>query len=335
MNNPDAPGNLGTVYDRLVEMFDRLAASGRLDVRHKVCDEVAGSAIVFAHDKVHATSAWKSGDDLRVLLRRADGGSSWRRMAEGTPGEETLPPGDLPAVVAEEKWPEGMVVYDHLNRPPWLSQTPLGRIFVSHDALWRFPDGREPERLAVGCFADPVMTADARWVVLAKADRGWAHPNHVVRFNLETRDEFRVDVPAADNFDPVAFVPARGKVLLFRSKDEEDWPDKESAGPDAPEFRLLDPASGETEIVRGEFRPWFHQTWRPLQESRTADVVWAAIPGEDATAVGKYDTRRFVFEALAVFPSVRFGSLSTWVDEDEKAVYAAVMGDLLRLPLGK
>ena len=85
--------------------------------------------------------------------------------------------------------------------------------------------------------------------------------------------------------------------------------------------------------MEGTFTPWFETTRHPLQPTGNPHEVWAAIPAEGGTEVGRYDTRDFKFTAIRTFPGLRFTSAMMWVDAPGKAIYLATKGDLLSLPL--
>jgi hypothetical protein len=85
--------------------------------------------------------------------------------------------------------------------------------------------------------------------------------------------------------------------------------------------------------VHGEFRPLGHLTCRPLQPTGKAHESWAAIPDEQGTRFGRYDTKRFAFRAVLTLPGVWFNSMMIWVDVESSAAYLAVNGDLIRIPL--
>jgi hypothetical protein len=202
--------------------------------------------------------------------------------------------------------------------------------------MWILPKEGAPRKLAAVDYARPFVTSDGRWLAAAKSPkRGWANPNVVVRFDLQALKEYEVDVPAADNFQPVAWIAARGKFLLYRRRDDpESIGDRTPMGPEEAEYRLLDPESGETAVVRGEFGPFHDQTWRPLQAAGAPGTFWAALPaGGDSTVVGLFDAGAFRFEARGLFPKARFDSMDLWVPEGGKEVLVAVRGDVLVLPL--
>jgi hypothetical protein len=100
---------------------------------------------------------------------------------------------------------------------------------------------------------------------------------------------------------------------------------------------LLDPATGATEPVKGEFRPLQQQTYRPLQSVAGSTEYWAAIPDEkqNRTQIGFYDAKRFAFKPLMNLPEIKFDSMKMWVDETANQVYVTYNGHLLRAPLTK
>jgi len=49
-------------------------------------------------------------------------------------------------------------------------------------------------------------------VVAAKTDPTWANPNYVIRFNIETGQEFRVNLEPGDEFGPTIYLPLHGNL---------------------------------------------------------------------------------------------------------------------------
>jgi len=143
------------------------------------------------------------------------------------------------------------------------------------------------------------------------SDSSWGQPNYVVRFNLETGREFRVNLEPADDFNPIVFLPSHGKVLLRRAKDQDGLNGK-PVGPDRPEYYLLTPDTGETRLVSGEFAPLLQEGNRFLQATGKTDEFWAAIPDEvkDQTQVGRYNLKTFSFSATLTIPHLTFDSMS-------------------------
>jgi len=146
---------------------------------------------------------------------------------------------------------------------------------------------------------------------------------------------FNVDLPPADNFDPVAWIEARKRVLLYRQRDRQDW----KAGPEKPEFYLLDPVTGATQKIEGEMRPFFDARRNELQPTGKPNEFWAALhssvvdPKLQTTTIGRFDAYNFRFTPVLKFPDMHFDSSNFFVDQAAHTIWLAVNGDLLRLSL--
>jgi hypothetical protein len=263
---------------------------------------------------------------------------SWRKLEGGAPGEETRqPPGystfdEIAFEIEQDDFPS------HLNNH--LAQAVAGGSVVlarSSDerGLWKKVAGGKPVRLSRdGAYANPLVTPDGKWTVAAKTDSHWGAPNYIVRFNLQTRREYRVNLPPADQFDSVAYVAVHNKVLLRRARDEHNQ-DSKSISPEEPEFYLLDVATGRTQKVVGEFAPLLQEGRRSLQPTGMPFEYWAAIPDHEnnRTRVGRYNSRDFSFQTTLDVQQLTFDSFSMWVDEKEAKLLVVYEGQLLRLPL--
>jgi hypothetical protein len=205
------------------------------------------------------------------------------------------------------------------------------------DGLWKQVAGARPVRISgdEGAYANPIVTPDGKWVVVEKTETDWSKPNYIVRLNLRTGRELRVDLPPADQFDSIVFLPSHGKVLLRRAKDEYAPATSKSVGPDHPEYYLLDAATGETKLVSGEFAPLRQEGRRFLQPTDKPDEFWVAIPGREKnqTQLGRYNLKDFSFQPLLLVPHITFESMQMWVDQAGAKLYIVYEGNLLRLPL--
>jgi hypothetical protein len=275
---------------------------------------------------------------LREEIARAKARVSWRTFSGGNLGDVTAQPEGYSAFnevildVDEEKFPA------HLNTPP--ARTAAGNYYVlaaeiSEGGLWKKAPGQRAVRISrgEGAYANPLLTPDGVWAVAARAKNDWGRPNDVVRVNLRTGREYRVNLAPAEQFWPVAYIPAHGKVLLRRARDDDSR--SESDGPATPEYYLLDAQTGRTELARGVFEPLLQEGNRPLQPTGRADEYWAAIPDrrKNETQVGRYSLRDFSFRKTFVVPHLTFDSMSAWVDEAGNKLYVVYEGQLLRLPL--
>lgn len=203
--------------------------------------------------------------------------------------------------------------------------------------LWKQVAGTNAVKLTNdgSSYSSPIATPDGKWAVVSKSDNTWDAASYVVRYNLQTGREFRVKLDPADQFEPIAFVATHNKVLLHRAKDGPTLYPTRSTGPDKPEFYLLDPSTGETRLVSGEFNPLQQRGRRSLQRTDKPDEFWAAIPDDEKnkTRVGRYNTKDFSFKLAMEVPHIVFDSMKMWVDVNQGKIYLVYKGQLLRLPL--
>lgn len=184
-----------------------------------------------------------------------------------------------------------------------------------------------------GAYLNAIGTPNGKWVVTAKTDTNWGAPNYIVRLNLETGREFRVNVELANDLRPIVYLPSHGKVLLRRARETRFGGTQ--IGPERPQYFLLAPDTGETQSVSGEFAPLLQEGKRFLQATGKTDEFWAAIPDapKDQTQVGRYNVKTFSFASVLTIPHISFDSMSTWVDEKRGKIYIAYKGQLLSIPL--
>ena len=121
--------------------------------------------------------------------------------------------------------------------------------------------------------------------------------------------------------------------LLRRAKNANN-PSSKSAGPAVSEFYLLDPATGQTQLVKGIFAPLEEEGRRSLQPTGKPNEYWAAIPEYEKgqTRIGRYKAKDFSFQPLLVVPHLVFDSREMWVDEPAAKLYVVYNSQLLRLP---
>ena len=310
----------------------------KLDIRH-----ASGLEIIIPRETAQVRTVWKKGDDLRVLVNEDWNSPHWRRvsLADKKLLETVDEPAASPILAAKrDLHPDFQIESDYHFRYPWQVRSGDATIhagrFKDVQGLWRCRVGKEPELIAKGWFSGELVSADGRWCVAAKViEQSWAEPNTVVRIDLETKQEFPLKLEPADNFDPLAFVGSRSKFLVVRNRD---WQNAK-AGPESPESYLLDPASGDLEKIEAKSGPRVEGGPRPLQAvSGSPTLSWMAdggvYSGTGAQAtLGKYDSSSFRFEVVREFKGIHFDSSTMWVDEAEGMIYAAMDGDLVRIPL--
>ncbi len=145
-----------------------------------------------------------------------------------------------------------------------------------------------------------------RWA--NSSERGKPEPSDVVRERLLAASE-----SAPENL--VQWLPLLGEA------------------PAAPEYYLLDAATGQVRLAPGTFAPLRQAGKRLLQSTGKPDEVWAAIPKDNQTEVGRYNLKDFSFELLLKIPHLTFESSNLWVDGEGGKLYVVYKGQLLRLPL--
>lgn len=358
-------------WGTLLANFDLLGRDSK--VHYRLEDEIKGLEVLLADEALSVKDVWQRGDDLRVLVEReAIAEEVKQEETESSDDDEdaevaaraerrrreierararvswrSLRDTKLGAVTAQ---PEGYTILDeaaldidendfpsHLNER--LAQATAGGYVVlagnlGKGGLWKKAAGRKAVSISSeGVYANPLLTPDGVWVVAAKADTNWGRPNDVIRFNLKTGREYRVNLPPAEQFEPVTYLSAHGKVLLRRASDEHDI--REAAVPAAPEFYLLNASTGQTQLVKGVFEPLLQEGKRFLQPTGSADEFWVAVPDrrKNQTQVGRYSLGDFSLQTLLVVPHLIFDSTRMWVDEAGLKLYIVYEGQLLRLPL--
>ena len=211
------------------------------------------------------------------------------------------------------------------------------RVGEHHDksGFWKFERGKAPKLLVSGDVLSPAIDNDGKWALLAKSKGSWVEPNGLVRVNLASGDVLRVDVPEADTLEPIAYVPEQRRFLAYRAKDEPTDHHK-PAGPDNPEYWLVDPETGKGDVTSDEVRPLTHVGARPLQPSDKSGQYWAAIPSDKdgGTDIGLYDAKSLNFALQMHVPELTFTSQALWVDEQSRTAYVVYMSQLLKFLLG-
>jgi hypothetical protein len=355
-------------WQQLVEKLDLLGHHPDARYHYSLESEIKGLEVLYAESDPVVKDVWQQGDDIRVFAERSptydektgqnkDEAAdldedeareqarrqeaalyrslfAWRKFAGGKLGDVTDQP-DVYEKFDDSKFPlEQVDESRRRNNSGEIKVLTADSIIIARnfDGLWKQVAGSKPVRISNGgAYANPVVTPDGKWVVVAKANNDWSRPNDVVRFNVETGQEFRVNLEPGDEFGPIIYLPSDGKVLLRRVKEQ----DREMKKPDRPEYFLLTPETGETRAVTGEVAPLLAQGNRFLQTTGKPDEFWAAIPDEEKglTKVGRYNLKTFSFTPALTIPHISFDSMSMWVDEKRGKIYVAYKGQLLSIPL--
>lgn len=349
--------------------LDRLG--GGATTHYNLGKEIQGLEVLYADQSLTVLDVWKHADDIRIFVEQGetdepaervldDQGDeddenaqalrrhrefvrrqalfSWRSLKDKKAGSITTVP-DGYSTYDASKFP-----FDENDDSPYRDDrqvqvlTPESILLAKNlDGLWKQVAGSKAVRLGSdeGAYANPIVTPDGKWAVVAKTDSHWAIPNYLVRFNLQTGREYRVKLEAADELDPIAFLPVHGKILLRRAKDDPEVMSGRAAARDHADYYLIDPKTGAVEPISGELAPLRHVNKRFLQSAGELGQYWAAVPDEtkNQTQVGRYNLKDFSFKPILTVPHIAFDSMSMWVDEKEGKLYLVYKGHLLRLPL--
>ena len=367
-------GGYNDDWQGLVDHFTQFGTGEGAKVHYKLADEIKGLEVLYAGD-LTINDVSQQGGELRVaverkptkeedeerdasyevdddddeelatrLMRRrvelTNSRFSWRVFANGQLGAVTSAP-DFYSVVDELKFITG-----DENDADWESNygyetaplAPDSILIAKHgEGLWRQFAGSKPVRVGdeEASYSNPIVTRDGKWVVLKKEGLSEGDKPYIVRLNLQTGREFRVNLPAANDLVPMVFLPSLGKVLVRRDKAEPVPPGSKPKEPDKPDYSLVDPATGTTRSVTGDFTPLSELSDRFLQPTEKPDEYWATVRDEQKsqTQIGRYSLKDFSFKPVMTVPQIMFGSTDMWVDASQKKVYVVYKGQLLRLPL--
>jgi hypothetical protein len=321
-------------------------------------------------EREKAENANEAGDEMSEAMqakyreqvkRRSDAQLAhffWRGLESGKLGAILTQPLEA-AFLPDEILP--VLENAGLNPSPRAWQVRSGNFEIRTDSaegnLYKVSRTQAPVKIKEGYFSNPVVTGDGKWVVASKVETDSGEPNGVVRVNVQTGAEFKINLPPADVFLPVAFVPAQNKILLYRAKgrvyreegaivrydEEKEYEEyyrrqnkaKPNLSPKIPEYYLLDANTGAVQPVKGEFNPLMQQTYRPLQPTANAGEFWAAVYDEKTrtTQIGRYSEKTFKLQPVLTIPDINLSSMQIWVDEKEAKVYFVYQGHLLALPL--
>jgi hypothetical protein len=353
----------------IYNFFSQFVKSDGLKARYEILENLKGGEVLFVDVKEAVRGVCTSDGSIQVLLaQKGDtlserwysiigkddlSSAEWRYFSQGRLVDKVKPSAVCPIISAiDDNVPENLPRIDGRRQADphqtWQSRvkngTLLGADWGQISGLWKFSARRNPQLLAKGHYFSPITTPNGKWVVAAKGIGYRGDRLGFVRVSLETGRQYKIDLPnipdiweLVDEDGTEAFVPAHNKILLRIPR----------AGRVPPEWKhfLLDPATGLSEKVSGEFSPLTQQSYRPLQPTGKPNEFWAAIPHiwvspieglddeKNYTEIGRYNTKSFIFIPLIKFPKMLFDSMQIWVDEAEDKIYLAYNGHLLRLSL--
>jgi hypothetical protein len=323
--------------------------------------DLQGLEILFSDDDLKATAVWKNGADMRVLvenqrqreeidkeldalyteesskddydyqegekanrlrrLQRQYEHVSWRKFAGGNAAAGAAQPAEMQVIPVRD----GLAVEP--SDTPWKTRSAGIEVRANNEGLYKISQG-QLTKLQNGFYYAPFMVPGGRWALCSKIETGM----QLVRVNLLTGKEFRVEIPGHPLARMAAYVPSVKRVLVEAAEYYGDATEDTRIT-----WFLLDPETGASQPVKGEFTPLAQQTIRPLQPAPAPDEFWAAIPNQEKneTQIGIYNARSFIFKPLQKVSRITFSSMDMWVDEKESKIYMVYAGHLLALPLKK
>ena len=357
------------LFADLDRMFQELKQP-RSVVKYWAAKDVPGLEVLFDDERLDALTVWKNGADFRLLTsdktrqamieneieafaekladdtdsevpeygmdprvsaeiaRRRYENFSWNDFSNGTLG----------SAVAQPEQVEYLPLQDNLavSRSDGSWKARAGSIEIRSDGkdLYKVVAGRLV-KIAAGFFSLPVMTPNGRWVVVTKY--GPEYGPQLVRINLLTNKQFVVTSEEMPAYRAVSYVPSVNRVLVGafenRGEDYEGDNSDATAVEDGSGYSFLDPETGSLIRTRGEIRPLLQQTFRSLQPASNAFHFWVAVPGENETVIGIYNTRVFSIRPVLKIPKITFDSMNMWVDEAGSKAYFVYESQLLSVPI--
>ena len=315
------------------EGSDLIVVVSDMEVRKKVDDEI--EAAVNGEDGQIQPETESNEYELREKLKakREWEGYSWHKVTGGILGD----------AVAQPPLAEYIPPKDSLTVPPdpdrWKARVGAVEIRTSPEGLYKVSGGRIT-KIRDGLYLNPFLTPAGRWLLVNKSNE--ENVDSLMRVDLSTNREYRVDVEGYGRPTPRAYIPTLNKVLIAYQSEYEDYlyetnEDRRMPDTDPDSMFLIDAATGAMQPTRGEYRPLSQQTFRPLQKTTRPNEFWAAIIDAEkgSTRVGIYDTKVFGFKPLLTLPKIAFNSMDMFVDEPAQKVYFVYRGHLLAVPLPK
>jgi hypothetical protein len=268
-------------------------------------------------------------ENQRLARQKQYGSYSWYKFDR----TKLLEPVAQPPLVEFVPLVDGFAVQP--GDEQWKARAANVEVRSDEDGLYKIKGG-QMTKIGSGYYYHPLVTPNGRWAIVTKYSQSEdENDSGLVRVNLLTNREFKVKVESEyGTTEPVAFIAALNKVLLFSSYGEGETELSQRSG----EFFLLDAETGFVQPLKSDAYPLLQQTFRSLQPvAALADSFWAAVPDaeKNATAFGIYNARTLSFKPLLNIPQITFNSMNMWIDEREGKIYFVYGGQLLALPLPK
>lgn len=299
----------GQKYVELIELFETLMDRPAETVYGFMTD-VQGAEVI--DDRGAADLILADEEGLKVRLQDEEGDFSWWMLDRTGVGARS----NLPIPLPNENYYEGQSFFVLPGEV---------KLVVERERLSKVVPGGRRELFLKGQFDSMELSSDRQTGILVETESEAIDEegSRVLKLlNLESAQLTRVDLGINDLLGPVAYLPGSGQFLVLVGEYDELL-----TGPG--NGYLVEPRTGSSRAVRGDFRPWISAGRRGLQPAGAARY-WAAIQTEVGTEVGLIGEDSFEFDVKAHYPGLFFDSPQMWVRDDE--VYVTI-GDIIRLPL--
>ena len=287
-------------------------------IKYYAAAVVPGLEVHFADERLAATTVWKDGAEVRILLSDEERSKSIEQeisrlqaAAEDELGDKVHDSdhyqkfykmresrkydslgwfrlvGENAGESAPQPTPVEYIPTKDGFAPPavwgqWKAKASSFEVRADENGLYKIAGGRVT-RLRQGNYSEPVVTANGRWVVATKYSEDYGY--RLVRVNLMNNREFGTRTGNHGAAKPIAYIPSVNKVLVTTYGEEDHHGEesealnyKASAYDNGRGYYFFDPDTGALTPSVGEVRPIAQQTFRGLQPAAISGEYWAAIP---------------------------------------------------------
>jgi len=165
-----------------------------------------------------------------------------------------------------------------------------------------------------------IVIPSTNWVVCSRAEKGWANPNDIVKIDLETFQEYTLNLSPSDTLYPIVYI--NNRLLIAREKEQYSF-----------EYFLYDIQAYTFESVKGDFGELdSNLRERFMQPSPNQNEYYSTTRG-GGTTIGTFNFNSFRFKKIAYFDGLHFDSADMWINEQHNVLYLVINHDLLEISL--
>lgn len=320
MNNPDSTSK-HPIYQTLIDSFFSLTETGIFEIRYTINGNEDRARVLIPNEEYKVESVWRDDNDFRVMINE-DNNFVWYSFENGKLLEQVAEPDGFSLQNAWKDIPDDYIYHDHINNYPWQVSWNSYCVRMIHKphGLYLTKENAEPILISDNLYGNPVVIPNTNWVVCSRAEKGWAYPNDIMKIDLETFEEFTLDLSASDTLYPIVYI--NGKVLIAREKAQYSF-----------EYFLYDAQTDKFEAIKGDFTKLDNNLReRFLQASLKQNEYYCTTRG-DGTTIGTFNFDSYKFKRMAHFDELHFDSMDMWIDEQDSVLYLVINHDLLAISL--